>query len=57
MKDPLNNGKVMTRNCYEFPKIREIFQGIYTNCLMEKQKLMKEQCYKISKRLSKRKTK
>lgn len=22
IKDPLNNGKIMTRNCYSFPKIR-----------------------------------
>lgn len=29
MKDPLNNGKNMTKNCYSFPKIREIFNKIY----------------------------
>jgi hypothetical protein len=36
VKDPLNNGKVMTRNCYAFVSIKEVFRNIYTHCFVEK---------------------
>lgn len=26
IKDPLNEGKLMTKNCYEFSKIKQIFR-------------------------------
>lgn len=43
VKDPLNQGKVMTRNCYEFEKIKDIFRSIYDNCFGKKEKMLKEQ--------------
>lgn len=28
--DPLNDGKVMTRNCYRFGEIKQLFRDIYS---------------------------
>jgi hypothetical protein len=37
IKDPLNEGKVMTKNCYEFDKVKNIFREIYKYCFVEKE--------------------
>jgi hypothetical protein len=42
VKDPLNQGKVMTRNCYEYEKVKNIFREIYKNCFMERENEIKK---------------
>lgn len=47
----------MTKNCYEFDRIKEILRKIYNTCYIEKEKILKEQNFDLRKKLSKRTTK
>ena len=33
--DPLNDGNIMTRNCYKFQEIQELFRQIWTHCISQ----------------------
>lgn len=47
MKDPMNQQKNMTRNCYSFPEIKRLFKMILESCFrraeMELQGVVEEQ--------------
>lgn len=57
VKDPLYDGKVMTRNCYQFNKIKQIFQSVYQFCFARKEKFLKDYLSSLKKKMSRRKTK
>lgn len=44
IKDPLNNGKIMTKNCYRFSEIKQLLMLIYNKCILKTQSKIEEIC-------------